>query len=120
MKSRVRVLCVDDDQQVLDVTKELLEYKGYEVAAVSSGQAAVAQLRNQFDLVIVDYNLPDINGDVVAEFWKRDHPFVPILMVSGCPDLPAHALDHVNAHLTKGVGMDSFFGAVSELTNCAH
>lgn len=120
MKPRVRVLCVDDDQHVLDVIKELLEYKGYEVAAVTSGQAAVAQLRNQFDLVILDYNLPDISGDVVAELWKRDHPFVPILMVSGCPNLPERALDHVNAHLTKGVGMDSLFSAVSQLTNCAH
>jgi len=116
MKPSVRVLCVDDDQQVLFVTTEMLQWKGYEVAAVTSGQAAVAQICKQFDLVIVDYNLPDINGDVVAEHWKREHPTVPILMVSGCPNLPQRALDHVNAHLMKGCQLDSFLGTISELT----
>jgi CheY-like chemotaxis protein len=120
MKPSVRVLCVDDDPEVLSVTTELLEWKGYEVAAVTSGRAAVAQIGKQFDLVIVDYNLPDINGDVVAEHWKREYPSVPILMVSGCLNLPPHALDHVNAHLTKGGWIDSFLGAISELTKTAH
>jgi CheY-like chemotaxis protein len=119
MKQSVRVLCVDDDQQLLSVTTELLQCEGYEVAAVTSGRAAVAQIGKQFDLVIVDYNLPDINGDVVAEHWKRDHPSVPILMVSGCPNLPPHALDHVNAHLAKGGWTDLFLRAISELTKTA-
>lgn len=116
MKPSVRVLCVDDDQQVLSATTDMLEWKGYEVAAVTSGKAAVAQICKQFDLVIVDYNLPDINGDIVAEHWKREHPTVPILMVSGCPSLPPRALDHVNAHLAKGCQMDSFLSVISELT----
>ena len=116
MKPRVRVLCVDDDQQVLSATTDMLEWKGYEVAAVTSGKAAVAQICKQFDLVIVDYNLPDINGDVVAEHWKREHPTVPILMVSGSPNLPPHALEHVNAHLAKGCLTDSFLSTISELT----
>ena len=116
MKPSVRVLCVDDDPQVLSVTTDMLEWKGYEVAAVTSGKAAVAQTCKQFDLVIVDYNLPDINGDIVAEYWKREHPTVPILMVSGCPNLPSRALDHVNAHLAKGCQMNSFLGVISELT----
>jgi CheY-like chemotaxis protein len=116
MNPRGRVLCVDDDQQVLSVTKELLEWKGYDVAVVTSGKAAVAQVCRQFDLVILDYNLPDINGDVVAERWKQEHPAVPILMLSGCPNLPAHALDNVNGHLTKGGRMEVFFGMISELT----
>jgi CheY-like chemotaxis protein len=116
MKPSVRVLCVDDDQQVLSATTDMLEWNGYEVAAVTSGKAAVAQICKQFDLVIVDYNLPDINGDVVAEHWKREHPTVPILMVSGCPNLPSRALEHVNAHLAKGCLMDSFLSTISELT----
>ncbi len=116
MNPRGRVLCVDDDQQVLSVTKDLLEWKGYEVAAVSSGEAAVAQLPRQFDLLILDYNLPDINGDIVAEHWKREHPSVPILMVSGCTDLPVHALDNVDWFLNKGGGTEIFLGVISELT----
>jgi DNA-binding response OmpR family regulator len=110
-----RVLCVDDDPTVLDLTKELLEYKGFEVTTADCGQCALEHIRKPFDLVIVDYNLPDFNGDVVARRWKQARPAVPILMFTGCVDLPEHALDHVNAHLTKGVGMASFFHAISQL-----
>jgi CheY-like chemotaxis protein len=98
------------------MTKALLEYKGYEVIAVTTGQRAVDCVCMPFDLVIVDYNLPDFNGDVVAERWKHERPSVPILMLTGSVDLPEDALDHVNAHLMKGGGIDSFFGAVTELT----
>ena len=116
MSPRRRVLCVDDDQEVLSVTKELLEWKGYEVEAVSNGEAAVARLSQPFDLLILDYNLPGINGNVVAEHWKREHPSISILMVSGCVDLPAHALDNVNRYLTKGCATKIFLGVISELT----
>ena len=116
MKPNVKVLCVDDDRDVLSLTSELLEWKGYEVAAVTSGTDAVAQIGKQFDLLIVDYNLPDFNGDVVAERWKSEHPSVPILMFSGSLDLPPHALDHVNAFLPKGGRADSLWGMVSDLT----
>jgi CheY-like chemotaxis protein len=116
MKTTVKVLCVDDDRQVLSVFCELLEWKGYEVAAVTSGEAALAQIGKACDLLIVDYNLPDLNGDAVAEHWKRERPSVPILMVSGCPNLPPHALDHVNAFLPKGGRAHSFCEMVTELT----
>ncbi len=120
MASRIRILCVDDDEAVLFVTKDLLELKGYEVAAVTNGRAALAQVCEGYDLVIVDYNLPDIDGGTVAKHWKREHPSVPILMVSGCPDLPEKARQHVNGYLAKGRPMDHLFGAVSELTNTCH
>jgi len=116
MKPRIKVLCVDDNQPVLSITKELLEWKGYEVAAATSGQAAVDQVYRHFDLVILDYNLPDFNGDVVAERWKREQPSVPILMMSGCVNLPDHALDNVDGYLAKGGRTEVFFGAISELT----
>ena len=77
MRPSVRVLCVDDEQQVLSAITELVAWKGYEVATATSGQAAMAQIGRQFDLVAVDYNLPDTNGDVVADRWKREHPSVP-------------------------------------------
>jgi len=117
MGSKIRILCVDDDEEVLFVTRDLLELRGYEVAAVTNGRAAMARVREGYDLVIVDYNLPDVDGGTVAKHWKREHPSVPILMVSGCPDLPEKARQHVNGYLCKGVPMDCLFGAISQLTN---
>jgi hypothetical protein len=66
---------------------------------------------------MLDYDLPDSKGDVVAEHWKREHPAVPILLLSGCLDLPRHALDHVDAYLGKGAVLDMLFSTVSKLTH---
>ena len=113
---RKKILYVDDDPSVLKVTRDLLEHKGYQVETAGTGQRAVEQICKQFDLIIVDYNLPDFNGDVVAERFKLQQPSVPILMVTGDGGLPDHALDNVNGFLMKGSGFALLFGAISELT----
>ena len=117
MQSSVRILCVDDDPVLLSAITELLTLRGYEVTAVSTGRAAVAHIGEEYDLVMLDYDLPDWNGDVVAEHWKREHPAVPILLLSACVDLPQHALDHVDAYLRKGAVLERLFSTVSKLTH---
>jgi two-component system response regulator MprA len=114
-----RILCVDDDPRALTITRALLQTKGYQVETADCGACAVNQINQQFDLLILDYNLPDFNGDVVAERFRQEHPSVPILMYSGSSQLPEHALACVNAHLAKGSGVESLFGAVSALTSPA-
>lgn len=114
-----RILCVDDDPRALTTTRALLQTRGYQVETADCGACAVEQVKQQFDLLILDYNLPDFNGDVVAERFRQEHPSVPILMFSGSSQLPEHALTFVNAYLAKGSGVDSLFGAVSALTTPA-
>lgn len=59
----LRVLCVEDDEQVQTVLAALLESEGYEVAVASSAGAGLEFLRRQaFHLVISDYWLPDKTG----------------------------------------------------------
>lgn len=59
----LRVLCVEDDEQVLTVLTALLESEGYEVAsAMTAAQGLAALERQPFHLVISDYWLPDKTG----------------------------------------------------------
>ena len=79
--STIRILFVDDSQSVRLAYRQLLEHNGFQVATASSLREAVDMTGNgNFDLVIVDYFLPDGNGD---ELCRR---------LSGKPGAPALAI----------------------------
>jgi response regulator RpfG family c-di-GMP phosphodiesterase len=54
------------------------------------------------NLVLLDYAMPDMNGDDVAATMKRIKPDVRILMFSGVSNLPENARLHIDAFLQKG------------------
>ena len=59
----LRVLCVEDDEQVLSVLAALLEAEGYEVATAATAEAGLAHLTSRkFHLLVTDYWLPDRTG----------------------------------------------------------
>jgi len=51
---------------------------------------------------MLDYRMPEMNGDAVAREIRRTHPHVLILMLSGQLDVPKHASSAVDAFVTKG------------------
>jgi two-component system sensor histidine kinase ChiS len=117
-----RILVVEDEVGLASVLKDRLESVGYEVQTETHGKAALAYATdNRVDLVILDVNLPDINGYQVArELRHLSHPWVlPILMLT-VNDKPvdqlrgfAHGAD---AYLTKPFDSSELFDTVAFLT----
>jgi DNA-binding response OmpR family regulator len=96
--------------------KATLESQGYCVLIADNGAEGLAIFSSQsIDLVILDYKMPGMNGDVVAEKMKQSKPFVPILMLSAYLDLPGETLALVDKYLTKGDGPIVMLKAVAEL-----
>ncbi|HEV8377297.1 MAG TPA: response regulator, partial [Tepidisphaeraceae bacterium] len=82
-----RVLVVDDDPEIVELFVDVLERDGrFEVKTASSGYDA-GMLTQEFnpDLIILDYMLPDINGNVVCQTIRQNPAFehVKIIIVSG-------------------------------------
>ena len=96
------LLCIDDDQDVLECEKAFLETFGYTVVTASSGREGLelAGLRS-FDVVIVDYCMPEMNGQELAIAIRRLRPLTPIIMLSGAVDVPGQALKVVDAFVPK-------------------
>lgn len=110
------VLCVDDEAVGLSVRKLILESKGYRVFTAADGPQALALFSAQpIDLVVLDYKMPGMNGDVVAERMKRQKPKVPILILSAYIDLPRETLALVDRYVTKGESPVVLLEAVAEL-----
>ena len=64
MVGTVKILLVEDSDDIRDAFSGLLRAEGAEVVAVADGQAAIAaSLRDNFDILLTDYGLPDIPGD---------------------------------------------------------
>jgi CheY-like chemotaxis protein len=78
------ILVVDDDRQVRRFISESLRQLAYHVVDVSDGAAALEQLRNeQFDLLLVDFAMPGMNGADVARAAQQIDAQLKVLIVSG-------------------------------------
>ncbi len=107
---------MDDEIVGLAVRKQVLEARGYRVFTAENGPDALEIFSVEpVDLVILDYKMPGMNGDVVAERMKQLKPSVPILMLSAYVDLPRETLALVDMYLTKGEGPLIMLKAVAEL-----
>lgn len=82
-----RILIVDDDAEIVELIVEVLERDGrFEVKTASSGyEAGIATQRFRPELILLDYMLPDVNGNVVCQTIKRNPEFenIKIVIVSG-------------------------------------
>ncbi|MCX5826540.1 MAG: response regulator [Deltaproteobacteria bacterium] len=80
------ILFVDDEDEIVTVSKSLLEVMGYRVLTARNGQEALqiyGQQKNNIDIVLLDMIMPGMNGERVYEKLKEINPDVRILLLSG-------------------------------------
>lgn len=81
---KIKVLVIDDDSAMLDLTRYHLTEQGYEVTAAATGTEGVRLAGEQsFELAITDLQLPDIDGIAVVQQLKAIAPTMEIIMVTG-------------------------------------
>lgn len=80
-----RVLLVDDEEDNLEVLREVLELEGQRVTTARSGPHALALLRagESFDLVLCDVGMPEMSGWQVAQQIQDLAPGTPVYMLTG-------------------------------------
>jgi CheY-like chemotaxis protein len=116
-----RILCVDDEPVGLTVRKLLLERGGYKVETASNGASAIDIFKGQsFDLVLLDYYMPAMNGAEVARVMRQIRPKARIVMLSAYVTLPEEALQHVDASITKGVHPEALLDSIRQLISLDH
>jgi CheY-like chemotaxis protein len=101
--SRPTILCVDDYETSLAGWCLYLQSAGYSVSTARTAQEGLERFAvSPVDLVLLDYLMPETNGDDVAATMKQIKPDVRILMFSGVAQVPETARLHVDAFVQKG------------------
>ncbi len=68
-----KILLIDDDANILEMTKEILELDGYEVVTHNQGSGSTNKVYNEKpDLVLLDINMPFLSGDTISKILKDD------------------------------------------------
>jgi CheY-like chemotaxis protein len=99
---KATILCIDDHWNGLIGRKMLLEKNGYQVLEATAGDEGLKLfLSHSVDAVVLDYQMPGMNGDVVAAKMKRLKSHVPIMMLSAYGPLPKRKLKAVDTFLSK-------------------
>ena len=81
---RRRILIVDDDPSDLEVIAEALEREGYEIVKALSGKTALEIINSEdFDLVVTDLKLPDLDGMEILRRAKEEIPYVEVIVLTG-------------------------------------
>ena len=82
--SEIRVLIVDDEEQLAEAFRKKLSKEGYAVQTASTGSAAITLVKQQpFDVCVLDIRLPDIDGVKLLEALKEIEPNLEIIMLTG-------------------------------------
>ena len=85
--SRSKILIVDDEPSVCSFLSEFLDYKGFDTTITQSGKEALKQLKSEdFDLVLLDIIMPEMNGFEVLERINQMEKKVPVIILTGVRD----------------------------------
>jgi DNA-binding NtrC family response regulator len=111
------ILCIDDSQNILEIQQVLLENKGYRVLLAPDGPTGIALSReHSVDVVVLDFNMPGMDGNHVAQVMMQEKPTLPVVIWSGYPaDIPESLRWFAYAVLHKGDGPDVLLSVIESL-----
>ena len=111
MPAKNRIMVVDDEEALRTVLSSELEGEGYQVASAADGQEAINILQKQeFDLILLDIKMPNVDGFEVLKFVKDRHPKTKVVMLTGFADLK-------NAIESKKLGAEDFVSKPYDLVD---
>jgi len=122
--SQVKILCVDDEPNVLSALRRMFSLEGCEISTADSGAAALEQLAGQnFDVIISDMQMPHMNGAQLLQQVREQWPDTMRLLLTGTADL-ANAVAAINQgeiyrYISKPWNDDELLGVVKSAVELA-
>ncbi len=97
-----RILLAEDEESLRTCLRLMLRMEGHQVTEASNGAEALNLFsKGHYDLVITDFEMPEMTGDMLAVAIKQLAPSLPILMLTGCERARRNAHNPVDALLKK-------------------
>lgn len=118
MASAVRILVVDDDENVITPVEAILKNEGYAVDVAASGSEAIKKSKaTAYNVALIDIRLPDMDGIELLTRMKDRVPKVRKIILTGYPSMQ-NAIGAVNkkadAYVVKPVDLDKLLELIRE------
>jgi two-component system nitrogen regulation response regulator NtrX len=82
--AKPKVLVIDDEQDIQEALKMILEYEGYRYTGAITGQQGIHVIEEERpDVIFLDIKMPNMDGNEVFEILKKKGMLTPVIMISG-------------------------------------
>ena len=120
MENRTTVFYVDDNPKSSRLLTSVLETCGFRVISAHDPIEALGLCKKTtFDLALLDYDMPGMNGSQLAQELKFLVPDAPVVLISGYAALPPTELVFVDAHFGLGTCLDDLLWTMRTLSGMA-
>ena len=114
------ILMVEDDPNVRDLVREILQELGYRTLEAQDGPSGLALLRSKahVDLLVTDVGLPGINGRQLAEQGRLLRPDLKVLFITGYAENASFGTGHLDLDMqmiTKPFAVETFAAKIKEM-----
>jgi DNA-binding NtrC family response regulator len=118
MDKHARILVVDDDENIRNTLKTILEDEGYIVDLAATGSEAIQKTtKSAYNIALLDIRLPDMEGVELLKLIKDTVPRTRKIMVTGYPSMQ-NAIAALNksadAYLVKPIDIENLLNIVKE------
>jgi len=118
LDKHAKILVVDDDENIRNTIKTILQDEGYNVDLAATGNAAIEKTKKTaYNIALLDIRLPDIEGVELLKLIKDTVPRTRKIMVTGYPSMQ-NAIAALNksadAYLIKPVDIERLLNTVKE------
>jgi DNA-binding response OmpR family regulator len=80
------ILIIDDDEEICNEMKEILQDEGYLVETANDGINGLDLIKkNNYDIILQDLKLPGINGIDILKYTKKNKPDIKVIVLTGRP-----------------------------------
>lgn len=110
------LLWIDDFAPALELYKASMETLGFKIFTAASGEAGVKLAAvKRVDLVITDYEMPGMNGQVVAAMIKSMNPAIPVIIFSGSTLISHRPPRYADAFCDKAASREQLLNTIQRL-----
>jgi DNA-binding NtrC family response regulator len=88
MKDRRSILVVDDELLIRDLLYDFFSGQGWSISVAENGEKAIEVIgARSFDVVLSDIKMPEMDGLVLTEELRKNHPELPVVLMTGYPSV---------------------------------
>jgi CheY-like chemotaxis protein len=115
----MKVLLVDDEIHHLELRAAVMETYGFSVIKTSDPVetiAIVAKTTETIDVAVLDYDMPVMNGCLLADRLRSMYPELKIILYSGAVDIPENEMASIDVFIPKSDGMAALLEQIAGFT----